>query len=294
MRCRTRKQTVKQNPIVGPPPNQSQRPSFHAITLMKTVARGSQVHFRFGKTAISVTHSDKAAVLKTAAEKMRAGTGFALATINLDHLTKLPEDRSFQKAYAAQDIVVADGNPIVWLSRLAGRPVSLVPGSDLVVPLARIAAETGRPLAMIGSTDQALQSAAARLKAGIPGLETGPCIAPPFGFDPEGAEARRILAEIAAVGPCLCLLALGAPKQEKLAALGRELAPQAGFASIGAGVDFLSGHQTRAPLWVRKIAMEWLWRMLQQPARLIPRYAACFAILPGHCRLALRQRRENP
>ncbi len=246
--------------------------------------------FRFGETVIPVTHRDKAAVLQTAARKLRAGQGFALATINLDHLTKLPRDAAFLKAYAAQDIVVADGNPIVWLSRLAGHPVRLVPGSDLVVPLARAAAAADRPLAMIGSTEKALAGAAAHLTALIPDLRIGPCIAPPFGFDPEGAGARQILAVLAATGPCLCLLALGAPKQERLAALGRTLAPEAGFASIGAGIDFLSGDQIRAPLWVRRLAMEWAWRMAQSPKRLIPRYAACAAILPRQIWLALRQR----
>lgn len=230
-------------------------------------------------------------MLETAAQRLRLGQGFALATINLDHLTKLPRDAAFLKAYAAQDIVVADGNPIVWLSKLAGKPVELVPGSDLVIPLARVAAAEGRPLAMIGSTDAALKAAAAHLTKLIPGLKIGPCIAPAFGFDPEGPEARRILTTLAATGPCLCFIALGAPKQEKLAALGRSLAPQAGFAGIGAGVDFLSGDQVRAPLWVQKLAMEWAWRMAQSPKRLIPRYASCFAILPRHIRMALQLRR---
>jgi len=252
------------------------------------------VKFRFGTTIIPVTNGDMAAVLATVAQKMRAGQGFALATINLDHLTKLPRDAAFRKAYTAQDIVVADGNPIVWLSQLAGHPVGLIPGSDLVVPLARAAAATGVPLAMIGSTQSALAAAAAHLTALIPGLKIGPCIAPPFGFDPEGDEARQILATVADAGPCLCLLALGAPKQERLAALGRTLAPEAGFASIGAGIDFLSGNQVRAPLWVRKMAMEWAWRMAQSPKRLIPRYAACAAILPRQIWLALRQRGEQP
>jgi N-acetylglucosaminyldiphosphoundecaprenol N-acetyl-beta-D-mannosaminyltransferase len=63
-----------------------------------------------------------------------------------------------------------------------------------------------------------------------------------------------------------------------------------GFASIGAGLDFLSGHQQRAPMVMRKMGLEWLWRMLQSPARMVPRYAKCFAILPGLLVQALRQR----
>ena len=246
--------------------------------------------FRFADTRIEVNHPDKASLLSAVAARFVAGQGFALATINLDHLVKLGRDPAFRAAYAAQDMVVADGNPVVWLSRLARRPVSLVPGSDLVLPLVAAATQAGRPVAILGTTEAALSAARARIAALVPGVTFGPCIAPPQEFDPDGATARAMLAEVAAMGPGLCLLALGAPKQERLAALGRQLAPQAGFASIGAGIDFLAWHQMRAPEWVRTLALEWLWRALSQPRRLIPRYAACAAILPCQLVQALRLR----
>lgn len=248
------------------------------------------MRFRFDQTDIAVTHPTRAAAEGEVAARLTAGQGFALATINLDHLVKLRRDPAFRAAYAAQDIVVADGNPIVWLSRLAGRPVELVPGSDLVLPLVRLAVDAGRPVALVGATDAVLAGAARHLAASVPGFIAGPCIAPAMGFDPEGAEARSILARLAELGPCLCLVALGAPRQERLAALGRSLAPQAGFASVGAGVDFLAGTQRRAPPLVRRLALEWVWRMLSAPRRLVPRYAACAAILPGQAIAALRQR----
>ena len=73
-------------------------------------------------------------------ERLAQRKGFALATINLDHLVKLRASAEFRRAYSAQDLITADGNPIVWMSRLAGRQVSLIPGSDAILPLARIAA----------------------------------------------------------------------------------------------------------------------------------------------------------
>lgn len=246
--------------------------------------------FSFGSTNIAITHSDANAALTDVSRKLNAGIGFSLATINLDHLVKLHRSASFRNAYENQDIVVADGNPIVWLSYLAGSPVSLVPGSDLVLPLVRTAVEQSRPIAMIGSTEAALKGAASSLQIEVPGVTFGPLIAPPFGFDPCGDEARAMLTELAQLGPCLCLIALGAPKQEEFAALGRKIAPQVGFASVGAGVDFLSGHQVRAPEWTRRLAMEWVWRMMQSPKRMGPRYAACAAILPNQIVQALRQR----
>jgi len=248
------------------------------------------VKFRFGSTEIALSHPDRDGLLAAVTARLSAGRGFALATLNLDHLVKLRRDPVFRTAYAAQDLVVADGNPIVWLSRLAGEKVSLVAGSDLVLPLCRAAASAGVPVSMVGATDAALEGAARSLRAQVPGLKIGLLHAPPMGFDPEGAAARDIMARLAAQGPGLCLIALGAPKQERFAALGRTLSRETGFASVGAGVEFISGHQRRAPAWVRAIAMEWVWRALSAPRRLIPRYAACIAILPGQVLAALRLR----
>lgn len=246
--------------------------------------------FVFDGTEIAITHPDAPSVLAEASGRLRVGTGFALATINLDHLVKLGTNAAFRTAYGQQGMVVADGNPIVWLSRLARQPVSLVPGSDLVLPLVRVAADLGRPVVLLGSTPDALAGAAASLREQVAGVVVAHTIAPAFGFDPTGDDAKAMLAQIAAVGPCLCLIALGAPKQEQFAALGRRLAPQAGFASVGAGVDFLSGHQQRAPDWSRRFALEWLWRALQSPKRMVPRYLGCAAILPAQAWRAWRLR----
>jgi exopolysaccharide biosynthesis WecB/TagA/CpsF family protein len=248
------------------------------------------VEFFFPPYRIAVNIPDQPALLAQVERRLRRGEGFALATINLDHLVKLRHDPGFRTIYAAQDLVVADGNPVVWLSRLARRPVSLVPGSDMVVPLARAARRAGVSVALVGTTAPALEAAADALRDRVPGLEIAAQIAPPMGFDPQGDEARRILAALAGSGAGLVLIALGAPKQEAFAALGREVAPHLGFASIGAGLDFLAGTQTRAPRWVRAMAMEWLWRMLSSPRRLFMRYLRCGLILPGQMLAAWRLR----
>ncbi|WP_259444716.1 WecB/TagA/CpsF family glycosyltransferase [Neotabrizicola shimadae] len=248
------------------------------------------MEFRFGSDRVTITHPDRAALLTEVDRRLAAGRGFALATLNLDHMVKLRHDPAFRAAYQRQDIVVADGNPVVWLSRLARRPVSLVPGADLVLPLAEAAARHGVPVALIGSTDVSLNRAAAALKAQVPGLTVACTIAPSFGFDPEGEEAAAILTRLRDENVGLAFIALGAPKQERLAARGRALSPRTGFASIGAGLDFLAGTQHRAPAGFRALSLEWLWRALMQPRRMIPRYMACAAILPGEAARALRQR----
>lgn len=235
---------------------------------------------------------DRASLEAEIRARFAAGHGFALATINLDHVVKLAEDARFLAAYQAQDLVVADGRPIVWMSRLARRPVELMPGSDMVLPLCRLAAACGAAVALVGSTDAALQDAEEALLEAVPGLEIAWVQAPSAPFDPEGGEADQILYRLAETGVQLCFLALGAPRQEQLASRGRKLAPRVGFASVGAGLDFLGGHQRRAPAWVRAAAMEWLWRALSSPARLLPRYARCFAVLPRQLRHAWAIRRR--
>lgn len=251
------------------------------------------MEFSFAPHRIAVNMPTRAVLMAEVARRLAAGQGFALATINLDHLVKLGRDPAFAAAYAAQDLVVADGNPIVWLSRLARRPVALVPGSDLILPLAQAAADAGVAVALLGSTESALAAAAQGLRARVPGLEVAASIAPPMGFDPDGPGAAEVLEQLRSSGAGLVFLALGAPKQERLAARGRGVLPGIGFASIGAGLDFIAGTQKRAPAWVRALAMEWLWRMLSNPRRLARRYAECALILPGQAGAALKLRNSK-
>lgn len=247
---------------------------------------------KFGKdgAAVEVNIPTKDALFQAVRARFAQGNGFALATLNLDHLTKLPSEPAFAKAYRAQDLVVADGRPVVWLSKLAQQPVGLMPGSDLVVPLCKVAAEMQMPVALVGSSDAALEGAKAALEERIQGLNIVLTHAPAYGFDPTGPMASDICEMLNTSGARLCFIALGAPKQELFAAYAREKSPAVGFASIGAGLDFLSGHQVRAPKLMRALALEWLWRALQSPKRMIPRYAKCFAILPGLTIAAWRQR----
>ncbi|KIN61605.1 Glycosyl transferase, WecB/TagA/CpsF family protein [Sulfitobacter noctilucae] len=246
----------------------------------------------FGATthAVEVNVPTKEALFQSLRSRLAVRQGFALATLNLDHLTKLPTDSAFLAAYRAHDFVVADGRPVVWLSHLAGKPLELMPGSDLILPLCALCAELGVSIALVGSSDAALEGASDALKTRVPGLTVSYLRAPPYGFDPTGTLADEIFAELEASRAGLCFIALGAPKQEIFAAKARLKAPSVGFASIGAGLDFLSGDQQRAPLWMRKLALEWLWRALQQPRRMAPRYAKCFAILPGLALQAWKQR----
>lgn len=242
---------------------------------------------------IVVTVPSHTALMQALETRLAAGQGFSLATLNLDHIVKIRRDAAFRDAYSRHDLVTADGNPIVWLCRLAGQEVSLTPGADLVDPVAALATRLGVPVAMLGSTAASLEAAEAALRARHPDLKTTARIAPAMGFRPDGPEADDAIADIKASGARLVFLALGAPKQEIFAVRAQEALPEVGFLSIGAGLDFLAGAQTRAPRLVRLLAAEWLWRLLSNPGRLARRYASCFAILPRAGLAAFRARAQT-
>ena len=240
--------------------------------------------------AIAVNVASRDDLLSDLETRLRAGQGFSIATLNLDHVVKIHRDPAFRAAYSRHSHITADGNPIVWLSRLAGQDVRLVPGSELVDPVADMAASLGVPVAFLGSTAASLDEAARVLSSRYPGLNVVAKIAPAMGFDPTSPAADAAIDALAASGARLVFLALGAPKQEIFAIRAQDRLPQTGFLSIGAGLDFISGTQTRAPKLVRMLAAEWLWRLAANPARLAGRYGACLAILPGLTGAALRRR----
>lgn len=220
----------------------------------------------------------------------QSGRGFAVATVNLDHVVKLRRDQAFRNAYARHSHVVADGNPIVWVNRIAGRNVSLITGADLVDPLVALAAQLSLPIAFIGSSEETLNLATKQLTTLYPGLQVVAHIAPSYDFDPYGNEGNICLEQLEKSGARLCFVALGAPKQEVFAMRGRDRLPQCGFVSVGAGLDFIAKTQRRAPKWVRRIAMEWLWRLAGDRKRLARRYRDSALVLPGLVIGALRER----
>lgn len=248
----------------------------------------------FGTDPVTVTAPRGAALLADLAARLDDGRGFSVATLNLDHAVKLKRDPDFAAAYAAQTHVTADGNPVVWLSWLAGQgEVELVPGSELIDPVVALAADAGVPIGLFGATQTSLDAAADALRTRHEKLEVAFVESPPMGFDADGAQAGAAIERIDASGARVVFLALGAPKQERFAARAQKALPQVGFLSIGAGLDFISGRQSRAPAAVRGLAAEWLWRAALSPRRLGPRYAACIAALPGLTGRALAARRAR-
>lgn len=213
-------------------------------------------------------------------------------TLNLDHIVKMRKDTKFREAYLRAGLITADGFPIVLACSLQGKQVSRVAGSDLIAPIIAEAARSGKSIYLFGSNSQVLNKSSRLLKERYAGLTIAGVFAPPQGFDPASEDARRCIETIGSSGADLCFVALGAPKQELFADYCKRLLPHVSFVCIGAGLDFIAGTQVRAPYWMQRCNLEWLWRAASNPRRLLYRYLLCMVALPGIlARAALVRRR---
>ena len=212
-------------------------------------------------------------------DDIAGGRGFVLHCMNLDHLVKLRTDRKFREIYDTADYVMADGAPVAVMARRQNPEMERSPGPDLMVPLCQQAASDHTPVYMFGTRQDVLEKGAAKLKQLAPGLDIRGMDAPPYGYDPESAQADADADRIAASGAKLVLLGLGSPKQEYFAARAIKRHPDLGFICIGAALDFLIGEQKRAPGFMRNHGFEWLYRLATNPRRLGRRYWDCALLL---------------
>jgi exopolysaccharide biosynthesis WecB/TagA/CpsF family protein len=221
-------------------------------------------------------------LIERVVEDAAQGRGGTVFTINLDHFAKLRHDPAFRAAYERATYITADGMPVVVLARATGAAIERVTGADLVVPLCRAAAAAGIPIYFFGTRRDILDRAVERLRHDIPALSVAGIEAPPMGFDPQGEAAREAAERIGASGAGICFVALGAPKQELFANAALTWSNGVVYLGVGAALDFLAGERVRAPRALQRVGLEWLWRTLQEPRRLLPRYVASAVWLVGY------------
>lgn len=197
------------------------------------------------------------------------GRGGAVFTPNVDHVVNLERNARFRDAYQRADLSLADGTPIVWASRLLGSPLpERVSGADLVLPLMQRAAERRYRVYLLGAGPGVAEKAGQVLRQRH-GVDVVGIDAP---FIELGAVDEAVVSRIVAARPHLLLVALGAPKQELLIDhIRTRIAPTVAL-GIGASLDFIAGTVRRAPRWVSKAGLEWLFRLSQEPRRLWRRY----------------------
>ena len=207
-----------------------------------------------------------------ARDRIRAHQPAYIATANIDFVMQAWRDPELQRILLEASLVLADGMPIVWLSRMFGpRLCERVTGSDLVPLLAGMCRDEGFRPFLLGGAPGVAEKAATELQRRYPGLQIAGCYSPPLA-DVVAMDHAAILAKLEAAKPDLLLIAFGAPKQEKWANMHVRQWQVPLAIGIGGTLDFLAGAQTRAPRFVQQIGFEWLWRMGTNPKRLFRRY----------------------
>lgn len=205
--------------------------------------------------------------------ELEAERGGVVVTVNLDHLRRVADVAGYRELVDEADLVVADGQPLVWASKIKGDPLpARVAGSDLVSSLTEAAAGAARSVYLLGGNPGAAEGAAGVLQQRHPSLKIAGWYCPPMGFEKDEQEMQRIISLLQEARPDVVYVALGSPKQENLIRDLRAHVPGAWWLGIGISLSFLTGEVDRAPLWVRKIGAEWFHRLIQEPGRLGRRY----------------------
>lgn len=196
-----------------------------------------------------------------------------IVTPNVDHIVRLQHDHDFNIIYANAALVLADGMPLLWGSRFLGQPIKeKISGSDLVPKISELAANRGYRLFLLGGREGAASGAAKVLQDRHPGIQIAGCYCPPFGFEHDAVENHKIIELIKAAQPDILLVGLGSPKQEKWIARHYQEIRVPVCIGIGVTFEFIAGMVKRAPAWMQRSGLEWLWRLMMEPKRLWRRY----------------------
>lgn len=196
-----------------------------------------------------------------------------IATANVDFLINSIHDRELKEILGCCDLVLPDGMPLVWASRLMG--VSLrerVSGSDLVPLLVELAAERGYRIFLLGASEESSLGAARWMERNHPRAQLVGRYCPEH-LTLEQMDHEDILLQIEAATPDILLVAMGSPKQEKWLAMHRHRLQVPVCIGIGGSLDLLADRLPRAPLWMQRSGLEWLFRVRMEPTRLGTRYA---------------------
>ncbi len=196
-----------------------------------------------------------------------------LATANVDFVVQARYDVELRHILGEADLVLCDGMPLVWASRLLRDPLpERVAGSDLVPPLLAEAERQGWRVYFLGGSQESLARAVENVQAQFPRLPLAGAYSPPFQAL-LSMDHEDILERVRAAQPDILLVAFGCPKQEKWINMNFRRTGVPVSIGVGATIDFLAGSVRRAPRWMRQTGLEWVYRLLQEPGRLMGRYA---------------------
>lgn len=201
----------------------------------------------------------------------RGEPGFFI-TANLHYARLSARDPDLRAVNSRAALITADGMPMIWYSRLTGRPLpERVAGSELVELLCRRAERRGHRVFFLGGAEGVARRAADLMLARHPRLAVAGVEAPEFSrMGP--ADHTALVGRIRSTRPDILLAALGQPKGEFWIDRHCEALGVPACVQVGASLDFIAGSARRAPRWMRRTGMEWLYRTIKEPRRLGPRY----------------------
>jgi len=207
-------------------------------------------------------------------EKFISGDGkHQVCVPNVWTTVLMQKDEEFKEIHNNSSLAIPDGTPLVWVSRLYGKPIpERVPGPDLFKEFTKVSTKKGYKLFFLGSTKNALKEITLKLKEKYPSLKIVGTYSPPFMKEFSEEENQKMIEMINKAEPDVLWVSLTAPKQEKW--IGKHLSQLNVPVSIGVGAafDFVAGKVKRAPKWMQKIGLEWFHRLIQEPTRLWKRY----------------------
>jgi len=214
-----------------------------------------------GVTVHDVTMDEAVAII---GEFAASGSFHHVVTVNPEFVMEARRNAAFAAVLNTADLAVPDGIGILWAARRRGHPLrERVAGVDLVERIAELAARQGLSIYFLGAAPGVAEAAARRLTLSFPGLIT----AGTYAGSPRPEHDQAILDRLAAARPDILLVAYGAPQQDLWIRRNRDRLGVAVAMGVGGALDFLSGKARRAPLWMRRMGLEWLHRLMRQPWR---------------------------
>ncbi|BBD58439.1 glycosyl transferase, WecB/TagA/CpsF family protein [Nostoc sp. HK-01] len=196
-----------------------------------------------------------------------------VVTPNAQHVLTLQKDVHFQNIYSNAFLVVPDGVPLLWAARFLQKPLKgRVNGTDLFEKLCEVSASKGLRLFLLGGRPEAAKKVAEILQARHPDLKIVGTHCPPYGFESNAAELALINCKIKEAAPHILFVGLGAPKQEKWIYSNYQQLNVPISIGIGVSFELVAGMVQRAPVWMQKSGLEWLFRLMVEPKRLWQRY----------------------
>ena len=204
---------------------------------------------------------------------VRNGDGGYVCVTGVHGVMEAQRDPAFRRILNRSLLTTPDGMPTVWAGRVSGfHDIERVYGPDLMLAVCRQLLRSGRSHFFLGGAEGVAQELAHRLSARFSALRVAGTYTPPF-RPLTCDEEEQLVRQVRESGADIVWVGLSTPKQERLMARLAERVAPAVMIGVGAAFDFHTGRVRQAPRWMQRSGLEWLFRMLQEPRRLFPRYA---------------------